>query len=162
MDRYTNRKRHRETTKRKQATKTHDNWWWWWYFRCSCCLASKAVDNFRATLDYNPNPLCNGRRATPTHPTHGTLPSRPHSAPLKPPNHPEGIGTTPRSRSAEIPQVLVQWLPIVEYRSFISTSSRLLLTLSFIPSVSVSNLAIALATAFRKILVALASTRLAW
>ena len=59
----------------------------------------------------------------------------------------------------EIPPLLVQRLPNEEPRSFSDSISRLLLLLPFISSVLGSNLAIAVATAFCKNLVALASTR---
>jgi hypothetical protein len=59
----------------------------------------------------------------------------------------------------EIPPLLMQRLPKAESRSFSDSSSRILLLLSFIKSVSVSNLAIAVAAACCKHLVALASTR---
>ena len=61
----------------------------------------------------------------------------------------------------EIPPLFMQRLPKAESRSFSDGSSRILLLLSFITSVLVSNLAIAVATAFCKHLVALASTRTA-
>jgi hypothetical protein len=59
----------------------------------------------------------------------------------------------------EIPPLLMQLLPIAEPHSFSDSSSRLLLLLQFISSVSVSNLAIAVATVFCNNLEALASTR---
>ena len=62
----------------------------------------------------------------------------------------------------EIPPILMQRLSKAESRSFSDTSSRILLLLSFIKFASVSSLAIALATAFCKHLVALASTRFTW
>ena len=59
----------------------------------------------------------------------------------------------------EIPPFQMQRLPIAESRSFSDTSSRFLLLLTIFPSVSVSNLAIAVAVTFCKNPVALASTR---
>ncbi len=64
-----------------------------------------------------------------------------------------------RSRDPEIPPLLMQQLPIVESRSFSDCSSRILLPLPFSPSLSISYLAIAVAIAFCKNLVSLASTR---
>jgi hypothetical protein len=64
-----------------------------------------------------------------------------------------------RSRDPEIPPLLMQRLPIAESRRFSDSSSHILLLLLNFPSVSVSNLAIAVAVAFYKNLVALASTR---
>ncbi len=61
----------------------------------------------------------------------------------------------------ESPPLLMQQLLIAESRSFSDISSRLLLILPFILSLSVSNLAITASSAFCKNLVALASTRLA-
>ena len=59
----------------------------------------------------------------------------------------------------EIPPLLMHRLPIPEHRSFSDSNSRLLFLIPFISSVSASNLAITLATAFNKNFVALASTR---
>ncbi len=64
-----------------------------------------------------------------------------------------------RSRDPEIPLLRMQRLPIAESRSFSDSNSRLLLLLPLFPSVTVSNLAIVVAIAFCKNLVALASTR---
>ncbi len=64
-----------------------------------------------------------------------------------------------RSRDPEIPPLLMQRLPIAESRRFSNSSSHFLLLLLIFPSVSVSNLAIGVAVAFCKNLVALASTR---
>jgi len=61
----------------------------------------------------------------------------------------------------EISPLLVHRLPTGVPRSFSDSSSSLLLLLPFISSVIVSNLAITVADAFCKNLVALASTRLA-
>ena len=55
--------------------------------------------------------------------------------------------------------LLMQRLPIAEPRSFSDSSSRLLLTPPFISSLSIANLAIAVAAAFCKNLAALASMR---
>ena len=59
----------------------------------------------------------------------------------------------------EIPPLLMQRLRIAESRRFSDNSSHILLLLLIFPSVSVSNLAIAVAVAFCKNLVALASSR---
>ncbi len=59
----------------------------------------------------------------------------------------------------EILPLLKQRLPIAEPRSFSDSSSHLLLILPFISSLSIANLAIAVAVAFCKNLAALASTR---
>ncbi len=59
----------------------------------------------------------------------------------------------------EIPPLHMQLLPKAESRSFSDSSSRILLLLSFIKSISVSNVAIAVSVAFCKHLVALVSTR---
>ena len=59
----------------------------------------------------------------------------------------------------EIPPLLMQRLPIAEPRSFSDNSSRLLLILPFISSLSIANLAIAVAAAFCNKLVALVFTR---
>ena len=59
----------------------------------------------------------------------------------------------------EVPPLLMRRLPIAQSRRFSDSSSHLLLLLSFIPSASVSYLAIAVAAAFRKNLVASASAR---
>ena len=58
-----------------------------------------------------------------------------------------------------LPPLLIRRLPIAQTRRFSDSSSHLLLLLSFIPSASVSYLAIAVAAAFRKNLVASASAR---
>ena len=71
-----------------------------------------------------------------------------------------GVAAAPAAPYApEIMPLLMQWLPIAEPRSFSDNSSRLLLILPFISSLSVANLAIAVAAAFCKNLVVLASTR---
>ena len=71
-----------------------------------------------------------------------------------------GVQAAPADLVApEIPPLLMQRLPKAESRSFSDISSRFILLLSFIKSVSVSNLATAVAVAFCKHLVALASTR---
>ena len=59
----------------------------------------------------------------------------------------------------QVPPLLMRRLPIAQSRRFSDSSSHLLLLLSFIPSASVSYLAIAVAAAFRKNLVASASSR---
>ena len=59
----------------------------------------------------------------------------------------------------EIPSLLMQLLLIAEPRSFSDSSSLLLFLLLFIQSVPVSNVAIAVAFASCKNLVALSSTR---
>ncbi len=62
-----------------------------------------------------------------------------------------GGASTPTDLVApEIPSLLMQRLPKVESRSFSDSSSRILLLLSFITSVPVSNLAIAVEAAFCK------------
>ena len=59
----------------------------------------------------------------------------------------------------EIPPLLMQRLPKVEFRSFSDSRSRILLLLSFIKTVSVSNLTIAIEAAFCKHRASLESTR---
>ncbi len=61
--------------------------------------------------------------------------------------------------ASEVPPLLMRRLPISQSRRFSDSSSHLLLLLSLIPSSSVSYLAIAVAAAFRKNLVASASAR---
>jgi hypothetical protein len=71
-----------------------------------------------------------------------------------------GVAAAPAAPVApENLPLLMQRLPIAEPRSFSDSSSRLLLTLPFISSLSVANLAIAVAAASYKNLAALASTR---
>ncbi len=55
-------------------------------------------------------------------------------------------GTHAAPVAPEIPPLLMQLLPIAKPHSFNDSSSRLLLILQFISSVSVSNLVIAVAT----------------
>ncbi len=50
----------------------------------------------------------------------------------------------------EIPQLFMHRLPIAELRSFSDSSSNLLMFVPYVATVSVSNLAIALAAPFRK------------
>ena len=65
-----------------------------------------------------------------------------------------GVAAAPAAPAApfapEILPLLLQWLPIAEPRSFSDSKSHLLLILPFISSLSVSNLAIEVAVAFRK------------
>ena len=71
-----------------------------------------------------------------------------------------GVAAAPAAHVApEILQLLMQRLPVAEPRSFSDSSSRLLLILPFISTLSVTNLAIAVAAAFCKNLAAVASTR---
>ncbi len=59
----------------------------------------------------------------------------------------------------EVPPLLIRRLPIAQSRRFSDMSSHLLLFLPFYPSASVSYLAIGVTSAFRKNLVASASSR---
>jgi hypothetical protein len=71
-----------------------------------------------------------------------------------------GVAAAPAAPVApEILPLLMQRLPVAEPRSFSDSSSRLLLILPFISTLSVINLAIAVAAAFCKNLAAVASTR---
>ena len=73
-----------------------------------------------------------------------------------------GCGGVAAALAAVAPETLpliMQRLPIAEPRSFSDSSSRLLLILRFISSLSVANLAIAVAAAFCQNLASLASTR---
>ena len=60
-----------------------------------------------------------------------------------------GVAAAPAALVApEIPPLLMQRLPIAEPNGFSDSSSRLLLILPFISSLSFANLAIAVAAAF--------------